>query len=426
MSKSSRPKRILLVLVHSTQNAGDLALLQVSIDLLNKYFQGPEIVLSANHPNEIWYKNHPYRVVSSPACLVGVYSSPIMFQLIRFVLSLLFWVLFRVNLEFLVPQKWKELFSEYQISDMVIAVPGNQFFSTGRFGWPFPLTVMSVWLANFFGKPLYVLPQSLGPFKRWWEKLLIRRVYQRARLIYLRDQFSLEIAQLLGLPRQKVFFYPDPAIMLEAEPTSEAQELLRSYGWNMHQPSIGVTVIAPMGRFLNRDFLENYYSILASTLIRFALPRALQVVFFTQVTGPTITEDDRIPTSIIYQRVKTQVKALYIDAILSPNLLKACYGEMNLFVASRLHSGIFSIGMGVPTVFIGYLPKTKGFLQAFGLERYGIALDALTEDALLTLLENVWESRAEISDALTQLVLNASHEIESSFRQICSNYESDK
>ncbi|MEM3594928.1 MAG: polysaccharide pyruvyl transferase family protein [Candidatus Jordarchaeaceae archaeon] len=398
--------KILIILVHSTQNAGDLALLEVSIYLLKRNFPDVEFIISANYPNEAWYKIHDYQVVPSPTYLVGKsQKDPSLLQLVKFFLGWIFALMFKLNLlNNKVPENWRQLFEAYETCDLVVAVPGNQFFSTGRLGWPFPATLMGVALAHLFNKPLYVLPQSIGPFHRWWEKKFIRWAYSRANLVLLRDQISLEIARAIGLPKDKVSYAPDPAFALLPAPREQACEILKSFGWDPHLPSLGVTVIAPLGRSLNQKLVKNYYRVLLEALLRFALGHNLQVVFFTQVTGPTTLEDDRIPTLSLYQEICSQVKACFIDGTFSPSLLKACYGEMDLFLASRLHSGIFSIGMGVPTIFIGYLSKTKGILKTLGLERYGLDLSDLKVQDLLDLLEKTWAGRGIISKEINPLV----------------------
>jgi len=68
---------------------------------------------------------------------------------------------------------------------------------------------------------------------------------------------------------------------------------------------------------------------------------------------------------------------VHINQAVKPALLKACYGYMQAFLASRLHSGVFALGMNVPTIFIGYLSKTHGVLEALGLETNVIDLKDL-------------------------------------------------
>lgn len=413
--------KILLVLVHSTQNAGDLALLSISIKLLKRYFPNAGFIISSNYPDERRYRQEGYPVVASPLALVGKsYGYPAFLQVIRFALGCIYAILFKTNLR-IIPHKWEALFEAYENSDIVIAVPGNQIFSTGKLGWPFPATMLSLALAHYFKKPLFILPQSIGPLRRWWERQLFRLVYSRAQLIYLREKNSLELAHSLGIPHNKTSYAPDPAFILEAEPKEDAQRLLKAYGWDPNKPALGITVIAPMGKSLDSKLIRNYYRTLEEVLPQFASAHQLQIVFFCQVTGPTALEDDRIPSRVVYNGVRSKhVNTILIEEPLPPSMLKACYGEMQIFLASRLHSGIFSLGMKVPTLFIGYLPKTSGVLKSIGLEKYGLDLMNLSPEALLEILEQTWKEKEEIASALPGILATLSSQVPIPFQKISS------
>ena len=408
---------------HSTQNAGDLALLEISIHQLGKYFRTTKFTISANYPEESWYKEKGYKVVPSPISLIGKSKnlSPWL-QVVNFLLSLFFTILYFMKLRLLIPKDWNSLFIEYESSDLVVAVPGNQIYSTGRFGWPFPANIFSFVLAHLFGKPVYILPQSIGPFRRWWEKRVFQWAYSKARLIYLRDKTSLRLGRTLGLPSNKTIYAPDPAFSLQPESKEIAQSLLKSFGWFPEKNSIGITMIAPMGRSLNYQLVQNYYQVLEQTIPQFALLHQLQVVIFYQVTGPTHLEDDRIPSRLFFKKVQEIYKdILIIEKSLSPSMLKACYGEMDVFLASRLHSGIFALGMEVPTIFIGYLPKSFGILESIGFENCVLELSGLTHDKLLSVLECTWENRKKISSELEKVICSISKQSDIPFYGIYSD-----
>lgn len=420
---------VLMCLFYSTQNAGDLALLETSIALLKRFLPNIEITILANFPQEEWFSHQCYEVLPSFFSLVKKHSTSYFSQIMGFILGCFYAILYKLGIKMFVPENWKVLLRAYEKTDLVIAVPGHAFFSTGRFGWPFPVNIASVALALFFEKPFYVLPQSIGPFRRWWEKKLLRLVYSRARLVFVRDEESLSLAEAIGIPRAKLFYAPDPAFTLEPESKKIAINILQSNGWKPIKYSLGVTVISPMGKSLNSRAVYNYYKILSEGLIQFALRYEMQIVLFCQVLGPTSQEDDRISTRIVYDKLISTLKkddVILIDKVLSPSMLKACYGEMNMFVASRLHSGIFAISMGVPTVFIGYLPKTEGMLNSIGLSEYSIDLEDLTMQNLILRLNDTWERRDVIRKKLKYLEDKLSREAIIPFIKIASDFSKQK
>jgi polysaccharide pyruvyl transferase WcaK-like protein len=289
---------------------------------------------------------------------------------------------------------WKQLSTAYQRADMIVGVSGNQFYSTGRFGWPFPASICSPAMAHIFKKPLYILPQSIGPLKRWWERSLLSIVYSKARKIYLRDTNSISLANEIGLPNEKVEYSPDPAFQLTPAPKTEALKILGKYGYSKTIPTLGLTVIAPMGHSLITSQVENYYSVVKNCIERFLKTHQAKVMIFNQVSGPTKSENDGYYSELIFKELQSKsLDVVHVNEQLDPRLLKACYGQMTGFIASRLHSGIFSLSMEVPTLFIGYLSKTKGLLDACGLNETIIELGNLTEEIFWTKLNNIWCNR---------------------------------
>jgi colanic acid/amylovoran biosynthesis protein len=399
--------RILLINFHSSLNAGDLALLECAIRILRGAFDNPEIVVAANWPDEPALKTLMVEIIPSPwhAAGVGSGTRP-RWQVLAF-LQGIFWAFWlRLFSEDgwtarLLPARWKAALLIYRHADLVVAVPGNQFFSSGRFGWPLPTIAFSAWLAHLFKKPLYILPQSIGPFVRRRDRWLLSLSYGRARRIYLRDQVSMRLAHEIGLPAAKVQYIPDPAFDYPPAGSSQAREVLRRYAYQEGQPALGLTILAQMPGYLNRASMDRYYQALATVLLRMAVEYQVQVFIFKQVTGPVPQEDDGMGTREVLRRMGNLPPAIhFVDETLPPQILKACYGEMDAFIASRLHSGIFSMAMAVPTLWIGYLTKTRGVLEAAGLDEYLIELSQMDENLLWEKLQVLWDHRQACSEQL--------------------------
>lgn len=396
--------QILIINVHSADNAGDLALLRMAIEQLRAVFPQARFVISANYPGEAAVQREGDAAVASPWALAGggTNRKP-RALLLRLALG---WLLARAGLHRLAGRwgsGWAALFAAYRAADLVAAVPGNQFFSSGRRGWPLLAIALAVDLAAVFHKPVYILPQSVGPFRYGWEYRLLRRCYARARIVFLRDLQSIEVAKTAGLPAQRVRFAPDPAFALPAAPREQALELLQSYGYAQNSPAIGVTVIAAMPGYLDQRQIDFYYTAVANALSAMIQRHACHVFFFYQVIGPSPQEDDRIATALVVQKMRAVAPSVHvIEQVLDPALLKACYGWMELFLASRLHSGIFAMAAGVPCVCIGYLHKTRGVLEALNLQDHVIDLKDLPGTDLLGLLEQTWDRRVEQRAALEQ------------------------
>lgn len=396
-----RHTRVLIINFHSSLNAGDLALLLSTRDLVQQLIPDPVISVSANWPNESHYHEHRFQTVPSLRSIIhdDRESSPLsqLWKLIR----MLIWFHSGGKHNLICSSgihvdNLLELRKAYLEADLIFVAPGNQLYSSGKFGWPYPVTIAAIQLANSYKKPLIVLPQSIGPLRRNWEKKLLFRAYSSAKLIFLRDAISLRLADKIRLDRSKVRFGWDLAFRLQPARPFISNEILCLSGVRSDKPKIGITLIPVMGKSLDRGDIQNYYQALKQALRKFSQTQNVQLVLFNQVSGPSLVEDDRVPTKLFFEDLtRDGVDAIYVDDDLDPDVLKACYGQMDMFVASRLHSGIFSFGMGVPTLFIGYLTKTMGLLESLGMPDIGLDISNFNPDILFSKLTWLWDNLDE-------------------------------
>jgi len=388
-------------------NAGDLGLLITAREFLLRVFPSCEITVSANWPDEPAYRENDFSVVPSPWSLSGLNTNASTFQkILKFILTSI--KLYRTDSKFVFDDPdVNRLRAAHREADIIVSVAGNQFYSSGRFGWPFPVSILGVLLAERYKKPLAVLPQSIGPLKRWWERMLLRRAYSNARRVFLRDEKSLDLAEELGLPKGKVSYAPDLALGLQPADPASALDVLLKAGVDLARPKLGVTLISKMNRSFNSQAIQNYYEVLKISLANFARENSIQLIFFDQVTGPSPVENDSIPTARMVDRLQRDgIDAIHVNKRLPPDLLKACYGHIHIFLATRLHSGIYAMGMTVPTLFIGYLTKTQGLVRSLKIEDNFIELSDLHEASARAKLENLWENRtarrAHLANVLAQ------------------------
>jgi polysaccharide pyruvyl transferase WcaK-like protein len=69
-----------------------------------------------------------------------------------------------------------------------------------------------------------------------------------------------------------------------------------------------------------------------------------------------------------------------------------------------LHSGIFAASMGVPTLLVEYLSKTRGLAEMMGLEERRLELAEISDDLLWNTLESLWLDRAAVREHLSRVL----------------------
>jgi colanic acid/amylovoran biosynthesis protein len=157
---------------------------------------------------------------------------------------------------------------------------------------------------------------------------------------------------------------------------------------------------------LKKEWFSHYYSAMASALVRLVKKYDVEIYFFPQVTGPSQQEDDRIAARKVAEIMKDVTgSVVVIDDALSPEMLKGAYGLMDMFVATRMHSGIFASSMATPTLFIGYLTKIQGMVESLGLQDWLIELNEVEEMYLWEKLEKLWLKREALRRRLLEIML---------------------
>lgn len=389
-------KSILLISYHSSLNNGDRALLEVNISQLNAAFDNPQITVTPAWPNEPYFNEATrFKVVPSAWNLIEITErKPFWRQMLGLLRGILYAHLFLAGLRIAVPSSWQRLFTAYEEADLIASVSSTHFYSTGRYGWPFPVKIFQIQLAHWFQKPFYVMPQSIGPLRWGWEKNMLRSAYGKARLVLLRDEESMRLAESIHLPKKRYRFSADPVFAFKGADEADALRLLELEGFIRSSPAIGITLTPWQGRWLSQEVMKNYFDSMAGFLKRFHKETGVQVFLFNQVTGPLQLDDDRVAAAELLKRLEQERGWFHhVDKVLSPEMLKACYGCMDLFIASRLHSGIFALGKQVPTVFIGYMAKTRGMMEWLGVADWVIELDQVNEEILLEKILKAWQER---------------------------------
>jgi len=406
--------KILVINVHSSQNAGDAALLTMALRLLRAAFPGSVITVAMNRPEAGLSSQESDRVGVLPSFMahLGYGGAPISIgqrlwagvRILAVSLASALTYRWRQRLPGWVRGELGDLLAAYTLADLVVSCPGNIFATRSRFGLPFLLSALTVAYASLLRKPLYVLPQSIGPLAVGWQRALVRWVYSHARIVQAREPVSFRLALRIGIPEARLRLVPDLALALPAAPPAEVTTACARLGITGARPMLGVTAI---NRLLSRHgdaVWDRYETAMAHALRTFLQRYGGCVVFYPQVCGPTEREDDRIAAHRIVEGMGDSGAAILVDEPLSPELLKGLYGEMDLFLATRLHSGIFAASMGVPTLLVEYLSKTRGLAEMMGLEERRLELAEISDDLLWNTLESLWLDRAAVREHLSRVL----------------------
>ncbi len=319
----------------------------------------------------------------------------------------------------------RDLLLAYCRSDVIVSCPGNFFYSGSGLGAAFLLHVLALAYGRLLGKPLYMMPQTIGPLTRRRERWLLKRLLRQMRFVALRDTRSLEPVKQLGVAAERCHVFPDSAFLFHG--AGELNPFTALLGHpaveSRPRPYLGVTVID--WGIKNRRFARQaeYERAVSAALSDFLARHGGTVFIFPQVTGPSVVDDDRIPARRVAGRTQAKPsQVVLVDETWSPGRLLAAYGQMDLFLGARLHSNIFALTAGTPVLAIAYQYKTHGVLGMLGLGDWVLDIVDVDESLLTARLELLWQQRLEVRALIQQRLPALQQEAAAAAALIAADY----
>lgn len=423
-------ENILVVNVHSSRNAGDAALSAMTSQLLRENFPGCQLTFVMDDP-----ASHvgDEQVIGSIFTWLKTTQAG---QTPTWRKSHLLWLLPAAIIPLatgraggrpffgFTPAELRPLLRAYREADLVVSTAGGFLYHSGN-GLTLAISLLKLGLAHAAGKPLYLFPQSIGPIASEWERWLLRWALRRARLVMVREPLSEQFLKEAGLWGTNCHLLPDLAFGFPSEPEERAQLWLKDHGVDLdgERPLLGVTMInwgAQNRRYCGQ---EAYEAAVEAAIRHFIEHHHGKVVLLPQVCGPAPSQDDRLPARRVMARMQDLSAAIVLaEEPLPSALLKAVFGQMDVFIGSRMHSNIFALSEGVPVIAIAYQPKTLGIMQMAGLGEWVLDIGAVNGKTLVNRLEALWAQREMTRENLWQSVRALRDNASAAGKLIASDY----
>jgi len=425
---------ILLINVHSSDNAGDAALTRVTIQQIHQHFPNCNLTIAIDdiesHTGEEKAVGSFYGFVKRDDGMgeSGWRLFNLFWLIPASLLPLISYKLFGRTALPTTSRYLQNLLQSYFKADLIVSKPGGFLYSSGR-GITLMISLYTLAYALLAGKPLYIFPQSIGPFKRNLECELVRWVLSNARVVMVREQISFRQLQECNLSHPRCWIIPDPAFAFQAAPVRDGEAWLRSVGIDpsTDKPLLGMTVINWEAQNTRYDRQREYEAACASAAQTFIERHGGKVILFPQVCGPSASQDDRIPARRIAARLQNlHDSVLMVEERLPPDLLKSIYGLMDIFIGTRMHSNIFALSQKVPVIAIGYQHKTEGIIQMLKLDRWIIDIQHISVDILKEKLDALWKEKSEVRRQLERSLPDVIQKAKRPGQIIAQDYRQDK
>ena len=232
------------------------------------------------------------------------------------------------------------------------------------------------------GKPLVLLPQTIGPFRsriaRWLGAFILRHAHK----IYARDEEGVLAARamLKGVNPSKAAFSFDLAFQLPSIKPAVIPVWLgqREEG----RPLVGINVSGLLyrgGYSQNNMFgLRTDYRTLVRLIIeRLLNHRGARVMLFPHVYGPEHdVENDGAACAAMFADLQNQGgdRLHLLEGRYDQHEIKHLIGGCDFVLGSRMHACIAALSQHVPAVGLAYSDKFSGVLRSIGMERLVVDL----------------------------------------------------
>jgi colanic acid/amylovoran biosynthesis protein len=224
------------------------------------------------------------------------------------------------------------------------------------------------------GRPLNLLPQTIGPFRTVAGRAIARFILRRAQQINTRDMGSLkEVERLLGRKPANATQVYDMGFALEPlPPPAGVQEQLQSARARGALIGLNVSGLLYQGGYTRRNQFarKSDYPGLVRRLIGTLLEdRNLRIVLVPHVFGVAGTEEaDNIACEDLLKGLdaKDLERVTTVRGSLDQHEIKWVIGQCDFFIGSRMHACIAALSQCVPAVGLAYSRKFSGVLDTVG------------------------------------------------------------
>jgi polysaccharide pyruvyl transferase WcaK-like protein len=271
--------------------------------------------------------------------------------------------------------------------------------------------------AQLVGKPVACIGASIWPLRHRLSRFLTRTVLGKTIFVSVRDRESHEYMRSLLSGRTVVpRLLPDLSISVVSERVASSREL------PPEPQTLGLTVVDwnALGPGARRRYIEA----LRGFLVGFLQPDSRKLVVIPQVTSrwesSTELEADLLrglnPHQVTVVPGRPTVDELLVH-----------YRNIDLLIATRMHSAVFALTQGTPVVTIPYTRGGKwGILEMMGVKDIDVPFEDISAETLSNKTQDVWARRLDLISAVRETLPRLANDVADNVNEPIDVFQSRK
>ncbi len=240
-----------------------------------------------------------------------------------------------------------------------------------------------IFFASALKKPVYIMPNSFGPFEGPLVKYLVRKAFSKCKLITTRETYSQKMVK--DQLQVDSLNFPDLAFFL-SNGVIDKTRILKDLNIPSGKKLIALTMRPHrFPKSINpKQAYENFQNVMAS-FIEWLYKEGYMPILVEHTLAVNAHENDGSCINDVIKRLNNDSYRFYSNRDFNCHELKSLYSLCDYIIGTRFHSVIFSIANNVPGIAITYAGnKGQGIMNDIGLKELTIPIDTISFQSLKT------------------------------------------
>ncbi|KAF3302247.1 hypothetical protein FPV21_01840 [Carnobacterium sp. PL12RED10] len=307
----------------------------------------------------------------------------------------------RMVMKKFVSKETQNTLSLFEEAESFFVKGGGFIHASGKITDPYTIyySLYHIFLATALKKPVYVMPNSFGPFNGFGVKWMVQKALNNCKVVTVRESISKEMLNQINIDST---LSPDLGFKLEKgnKAILEVDNLKINFSDKKY-----VSITARPYRFPKSANPEKKYKDYINSMVKFSKwlnENGYLPVFVEQVLSETTHESDLTAIMEITSNLNENEFAIISNSSFDCRDIKNIYSEMNYTIGTRFHSVIFSLSEKIPSIAIEYGGnKGEGILKDIGLSEYGVPIEEINFEKLKEMFEKLIQNELTIKDTIT-------------------------
>jgi colanic acid/amylovoran biosynthesis protein len=365
-----------------SRNLGGAAMALTLVDQVKQRHPDTEFIFAIDpasfNQERYWAEHYGLRIIRGDNYVSYFFNTNTLLRVVRF----LYRKIMRKPISLKSKKDFKELHKEfmqcYQDCDLIISMRGISYVGDGTRGrLEGLLSYSDLYYAKKNKKPFAHFVQSFGPFNDWKVRYFARKDFAYVPFIPARGKESAKYCQQIVRHPEKIYDFPDIAILLPIAEDAWTIDYLHHLGLQEEQylilsPSSVIYHLPPnVGGSTGEKHIESFYLI-----ARDLLSYGESILFLGHMYSDDQNQCDREVSRKVIQCLKKKghdiSKCKIVEEDINPWQAKALIAKSKLTVASRYHAIVAAVSTSTPAIAIGWNVKYHDILDYYRIPSMAI------------------------------------------------------